>query len=145
MPAIVLVMGKKEAESSAPGKSMERLVDTREENIDKLMILYDESDHFLVDAAVQQNRPIEVLKDIRDYVPGHFKFIFAGLHNVIRFDRRQLGDNTVFAQLDHLVVKPFGYLEANELLLKPLSYLGFEIRNQDIISTILAQTNYFRD
>ena len=107
------------------------------------MILYDESDHFLVDAAAQQNRPIEVLKDIRDYVPGHFKFIFAGLHNVIRFDRRQLGDNTVFAQLDHLVVKPFGYLEANELLLKPLSYLGFEIRNQDIISTILAQTNYF--
>lgn len=125
------------------GRSLKDLWSQGKKNIDKLMILYDESDHFLVDAAAQQNRPIEVLKDIRDYVPGHFKFIFAGLHNVIRFDRRQLGDNTVFAQLDHLVVKPFGYLEANELLLKPLSYLGFEIRNQDIISTILAQTNYF--
>ena len=124
-------------------RSLKDLWSQGKKNIDKLMILYDESDHFLVDAAAQQNRPIEVLKDIRDYVPGHFKFIFAGLHNVIRFDRRQLGDNTVFAQLDHLVVKPFGYLEANELLLKPLSYLGFEIRNQDIISTILAQTNYF--
>lgn len=125
------------------GRSLKDLWSQGKKNIDKLVILYDESDHFLVDAAAQQNRPIEVLKDIRDYVPGHFKFIFAGLHNVIRFDRRQLGDNTVFAQLDHLVVKPFGYLEANELLLKPLSYLGFEIRNQDIISTILAQTNYF--
>lgn len=125
------------------GREMKDLLTQGKKKIDKLMILYDESDHFLVDAAKNQNRPIEVLKDLRDYVPGHFKFIFAGLHNVIRFDRKQLGDNTVFAQLDHLVVKPFGYLEANELLLKPLSYLGFEIRNQNIISTILAQTNYF--
>lgn len=125
------------------GREMKDLLTQGKKKIDKLMILYDESDHFLVDAAKNQNRPIEVLKDLRDYVPGHFKFIFAGLHNVIRFDRKQLGDNTVFAQLDHLVVKPFGYLEANELLLKPLSYLGFEVRNQDIISTILAQTNYF--
>lgn len=125
------------------GREMKDLLTQGKKKIDKLMILYDESDHFLVDAAKNQNRPIEVLKDLRDYVPGHFKFIFAGLHNVIRFDRKQLGDNTVFAQLDHLVVKPFGYLEANELLLKPLSYLGFEVCNQDIISTILAQTNYF--
>lgn len=122
---------------------MKNLLTDSKKKINKLMILYDEADSFLVAAAEEKNRPIEVLKDIRDYAEGRFKFVFAGLHNVIRFDRKQLGGNTVFAQLSHIVIRPFEYLEANELLLKPLSYLGFEIKNQDIISTILAQTNYF--
>lgn len=125
------------------GNEMKNLLTNGKKKINKLMILYDEADNFLVAAAEEKNRPIEVLKDIRDYAEGRFKFVFAGLHNVIRFDRKQLGGNTVFAQLGHIVIRPFEYLEANELLLKPLSYLGFEIKNQDIISTILAQTNYF--
>lgn len=121
--------------------AMKTLLATRP--IKKFMILLDETDDFLTSCQDIGNAPIEVLKNIRDYAEGRFKFILAGLHNVIRFDKRQLGGNTVFAQLGHIVIKPFNYLEAEELLLKPLGYLGFEVPQSDITSTILSKTNYF--
>lgn len=126
------------------GRALRHLFATNHSGkVEKLMLLLDEADAFLVSCKDVNNRPIEILKNIRDASDGRFKFVLAGLHNVIRFDREQLGGNSVFAQLGHIVIKPFDYLEASELLLKPLNYLGFEIQKPDIVSTILSKTNYF--
>lgn len=40
-------------------------------------------------------------------------------------------------------VKPFEMPEAHELLVQPLSYLGFSLEDRVLISQILATTNYF--
>lgn len=111
--------------------------------IQKVLLLLDEADAFIQSCNEMSNRPIEILKSIRDDADGRFKFVLAGLHNVVRFDHEQLGGNSVYAQLGHIVVRPFTFPEASELLLKPLRYLGFEIEKPTIINTIFSKANYF--
>lgn len=111
--------------------------------IKKLLLLIDEADTFLVSAAKEQNIPIEILKNIKDTSDGRFKFVLAGLHNVIRYDKQHLAGNSVYAHLGHVLVKPFEFTDASELLSKPLSYLGFQIKTPAMMSTIFSQANYF--
>lgn len=126
------------------GEQMKDLLTGRfQKKVSKLMLLIDEADQFLLSADREKNKPIEVLRDIRNYSENRFKFVLAGLHNVIRFDKNRLGSNTVYGQLEHINIKPFSFSDACELLLKPLSYMGFEIPSMEIISTILSKTNYF--
>ncbi len=104
----------------------------------QLMLLMDEADSFLDAAAAENNRPVEVLKDLMESHSGRFKFVLAGLHRVIYF-----GNNTVFGQLGHITIRPFNYTEAYELLLKPMSYMGFAIGSPAIAGSIFARANYF--
>lgn len=111
--------------------------------VGRCMLLLDESDAFLFEAANEGDKPIEILTEIRNSSDGKFKFVLAGLHDVIRFDKHYLGGNTVRAQLSSLIIRPFSYMEASELLMKPLSYMGFQLENPELLSTILSKTNYF--
>ena len=113
------------------------------EKANQLILLIDEADAFILASNKINDKPIEVLRMTQNNFQGHFKFVLAGLHNVIRYDKSSLSSNTVYGQLGHINIKPFEYTEACDLLLRPLSYMGFTIENPDIVSTILAKTNYF--
>ncbi|MDH6348958.1 MULTISPECIES: AAA family ATPase [Brevibacillus] len=117
----------------------------KERPIQKLMLLLDEADAFLASCESCQNRPLEILKELKDTFNGQFKFVLAGLRDVVRFNKRRLGGNSVLAHLGHITIRPLEYLDARDLLLRPLQYLGFRIEEngEDIISLILAKTNYY--
>lgn len=113
--------------------------------LSKLMLLLDEADAFLEDCERLGNRPLELLKELRDLVSGQFKFVLAGLRDVVRFNKRRLGGNSVLAHLGHITIRPLDYLDARDLLLRPLHYVGFRLNenSESLISLILAKTNYY--
>lgn len=76
-----------------------------------------------------------------------FKFVIAGLHNIVRFKRdaalsNNSGDYAFKLDYD---IRPFHTKDARQLLEEPLYCLGFRFpkERQALISLILASTNYF--
>ncbi len=112
------------------------------------LLLLDEADAFLNSCKYVQYKPFDALKDIQAVGEGRFKFVVAGLRDVLRFEHEAaLNDNSVLPQLSSMTVKPFKYAEAKELLEYPLSYLGFRFRDDvetdTLVSAILSHTNSF--
>ncbi|MDO4204212.1 MAG: hypothetical protein Q4D07_06950 [Selenomonadaceae bacterium] len=115
-----------------------------------LLLLLDEADVFIDSCKSKEvnYHPFDVLKDIQRSCEGKFKFVVAGLRDVIRFAQESaLSNNSVLTQLKSTVVKPFNSAEARELLLMPLSCLGFIFENDEktesMIASIFSHTNYF--
>lgn len=113
-----------------------------------LLLLMDEADVFIESCEDVGYQPFDALKDIQSIGSGRFKFVVAGLRNIVRFKREAaLGNNSVLTHLESLTVKPFKSMEARELLEVPLSYLGFRFPKDNetevLISTIFGTTNYF--
>ncbi|MCD8364010.1 MAG: hypothetical protein LUC98_13835, partial [Lachnospiraceae bacterium] len=113
-----------------------------------LLLLMDEADTFIESCESIGYQPFDALKDIQSVGSGRFKFVVAGLRNIVRFKREAaLGNNSVITHLDSLTVKPFKSMEARELLEVPLSYLGFRFPKDNetevLVSTIFGTTNYF--
>ena len=124
-----------------------RLKDT-DDSIPYSLLLLDEADTFIDSCESIKYWPFDMLKDIQSVGMGRFKFVVAGLRNIVRFKREAaLGNNSVLTHLESLTVKPFKAMEARELLEVPLSYLGFRFPEDNetevLISTILGTTNYF--
>ena len=124
-----------------------RLRDTKDP-IPYLLLLIDEADTFIESCGAVKYQPIDALKDIQGVGGGRFKFVVAGLHNVVRFKRDlAISDNIGLTHLGYLTVTPFKYREARELLEVPLSYLGFRFPDNEetarLVSTIFTTTNYF--
>ena len=124
-----------------------RLKDT-DDSIPYFLLLLDEADTFIDSCESIKYWPFDMLKDIQSVGMGRFKFVVAGLRNIVRFKREAaLGNNSVLTHLESLTVKPFKAMEARELLEVPLSYLGFRFPEDNetevLISTILGTTNYF--
>ena len=118
------------------------------EKIPYLLLLLDEADDFIESCEKVGYRPFDALKDIQNIGSGRFKFVVAGLRNIVRFDKNKaLSNNSVLTHLRHLTVRPFKSTEARELLEVPLSYLGFRFSDDSstemLISTIFGTTNYF--
>ena len=112
------------------------------------LLLLDEADAFLDSCKDVQYKPFDALQDIQAVGEGRFKFVVAGLRDVLRFEHEAaLNDNSVLPQLSSMTVKPFKYAEAKELLEYPLSYLGFRFRDDvetdTLVSAILSHTNSF--
>lgn len=112
------------------------------------LLLLDEADAFLDSCKEVRYKPFDALKNIQAVGEGRFKFVVAGLRDVVRFDHQiALNDNSVLPQLSSLTVKPFKFAEAKELLEYPLSYLGFRFRDDvetdTLVSAILSHTNSF--
>ncbi len=123
-----------------------RLMDPKKVKIPYLLLLLDEADAFIESCQRVNFHPFDALKDIQSVGTGRFKFVVAGLHNVVRFKRNlALSNNSVLTHLTSLTVKPFGKWEARQLLEEPLYYLGFRFpeEKQSLVSLILANTNYF--
>ena len=102
----------------------------------KLLLLMDESDTFL--SQKDSEKAINVLRELFITFNGRFKFVLAGLHKVIRFEQ-----NSSFGNLNHISVLPFKPSDAMELLVKPMSWLGFRISDESLISAIFSRTNYY--
>ncbi|MDY3971726.1 MAG: hypothetical protein SOZ28_03340, partial [Clostridia bacterium] len=123
----------------------ERLMDEKQK-IPYLLLLIDEADIFIESCEDVNFKPFDALKDIQSIGQGRFKFVIAGLRNIVRFNRNvALGNNSVLTHLSSITIKPFNAMEAKELLEIPLFYLGlrFPKENDALVSTILATTNYF--
>lgn len=113
-------------------------------SISYLLIMFDEADTFIDDCKNVNYRPLVFLKDIQQSLNGKFKFVLAGLHNVVKFNRNvALGKNSVITHFSSINVKPFDYEKGKELLTKPLGYLGFTFDDEILINHILSTTNYF--
>ena len=118
---------------------MHKLLDGQLHGIEKpkkLLLLMDESDSFLSEKSSEA--AINVLRELFVTFNGQFKFVLAGLHKVIRFEQ-----NSSFGNLNHISVLPFRPSDAMELLIKPMSYLGFRVSDDSLISAIFSRTNYY--
>lgn len=114
------------------------------DDIQYLLIMLDEADAFIQDCGNSNYKPLVSMKDVQQTLPGQFKFVLAGLHNIVRFNRDvALGRNAVITHLPSLKVTPFRTPEAQELLTEPLSYLGLALPSKVTVSQILATVNYF--
>lgn len=110
-----------------------------------LLLLLDEADAFIESCAAVNYKPFDALKEIQGIGSGRFKFVIAGLRNIVRFKREALANNSVLTHLEAMTVKPFKPTEARELMEVPLHYLGlrFPKEKEYLITLILASTNYF--
>ena len=113
--------------------------------IKKFLLLLDEADNFFVDCQNVDFQPVDCLKQMQVDTENKFKFVLAGLHNVMRFHENVSDSNSTLPQLSTITIKPLPFKEASELLEKPLSYLGFKMHSENIplISQILSSTNYY--
>ncbi len=102
----------------------------------KILLLLDESDTFL--SSKDSEVAIDILRELLVAFSGRFKFVLAGLHKVIRFEQ-----NSSFGNLNHISVLPFKPADAMELLVKPMSYLGFKVASDSLLSAIFSRTNYY--
>ncbi|MBD5144894.1 MAG: hypothetical protein HDT21_03110 [Ruminococcus sp.] len=119
-----------------------------EKNISRLLLLIDEGDTFIDDSKNNGYQAIDHLKNLSSDGNIRFKFVIAGLHNLVRFDREgAMGNNSGIPHLKSLTIKPFRFSEAKELLERPLSTVGIFFKDDEktngLVSTILATTNYF--
>ena len=125
-------------------RSIKRRLRREDDIIRYLLIMLDEADTFIANCADCSYKPLVALKDVQQSLPGRFKFVLAGLHNIVRFNRDvALGRNAVITHLPSLKITPFRTPEAQELLTSPLSYLGFSLPSKVTVSQILATVNYF--
>ena len=119
-----------------------------QEEIPYLLLLLDEAEDFIESSEPVEFAPLDELKDLQNNGEGHFKFVIAGLRNIIRFKKEDaLKNNKVLTKLTALTVMPFKTAEARQLLEVPLYYLGFRFPNDSktemLISNIFGTTNYF--
>ncbi|WP_288339272.1 hypothetical protein [uncultured Allobaculum sp.] len=117
-------------------------------DIQNFLLLIDEADKLLESSADNKYAPISALKELETSSMGRFKFVIAGLRNVVRFSRENsLSGNSPLPHLSSITITPFGYDDGKKLLTQPLSTLGFRFRDDEetemLIATILAETNYF--
>lgn len=124
----------------------QRLRSEEAQPIPYFLLMLDEADAFIKSCESVNYHPLDAMKEIQQIGMGRFKFVIAGLRNIIRFNRQKaLSNNSVLTHLHAMTVKPFSTLEARELLEKPLYYLGirFSESKDSLIPLILASTNYF--
>lgn len=115
----------------------------KNESITVLRLLLDETDMFLDSISGMDYSPLQPLINLQRNSDRRFKFVLAGLHNVCRAKNATRG-NGIFGQLGApLCVKPLTAAEAQNLLLRPLRYLGFNVLEDSHVAAILVNTNYY--
>ena len=127
-------------------RAIRRRLQSNNKKIPYLLLLLDEADAFIESSERVNYKPLDALKDVQSIGVNRFKFVVAGLRNIVRFKKEAaLGNNSVLTHLQAMTVKPFNTSEARELMEIPLHYLGLEFskEKESLISLILASTNYF--
>ena len=77
-----------------------RLLDDKDERIPYLLLLLDEADTFIESCTEVNFKPFDALKEIQNIGMDRFKFVIAGLHNIVRFKRdAALSNNSVLTHL----------------------------------------------
>lgn len=126
-------------------RAIKKRLNSKKNYIPYFLLLLDEADAFIASLAEVNYRPLDALKDVQSIGVGRFKFVVAGLRDIIRFNKEALGNNNILPHLSAMTVKPFKTAEARSLLEIPLWYLGlrFPKDKESLITLILANTNYF--
>lgn len=110
-----------------------------EKRINYFLLMLVEADTFIATSEDTDDQPITAFKNLPSV---RFKLVMAGLHDVIRYNRRSMHGNSSLIHLKPLTIRQFRREEATKLLTSILAYLGFKF-NQNIIDSILASTyNY---
>jgi hypothetical protein len=110
--------------------------------IKKLLLLIDEADEFLKEAGKDEYKILTYFTDLKRRC--NFKFVFAGLHDVIRSRVRLYRDNSLFGQMaPPLCITPLSPGDARNLLKRPLAFLGYNMEHLNQLELILANTNYY--
>lgn len=110
-------------------------------SVSRMLLLLDETDHFLSAISGNEYAQLEPLDELRMRRSGSFKFVLAGLHNVVRATRNT--KNVIFGRLGEPVcIKPLPPRDALRLLRRPLLYLGYQVDYPNV-ETILTNTNYY--
>ena len=114
----------------------------------RFLLLLDEADAFLeIDARprpeqVGEGRFVNVyrLKNLMDGSGRRFKPVFAGLHQVQRFN---IVSNGPMAHVGaEILIGPLPASEAYKLVVEPLAAIGYRFERTDIAWRLLAYTNY---
>jgi hypothetical protein len=105
----------------------------------RVLILLDEADKFLKADEDKNFAIVSKLKRVMDDTGRRFKVVFAGLHDVQRF---QNIPNQPLAHLDSLQVGPLEPQASQELIRQPMEALGFCFADERAVLRILAYTNY---
>ncbi len=108
----------------------------------QLTVLIDEVDVYFEEIAHNNYNDIHPVVLLQDELKGKVKFVFAGTHNVAA-TAKAIEDNADIIKLRQpLCIRPLSSADAIQLIRWPLSYLGFEIGEQQI-AMILANTNSY--
>lgn len=106
----------------------------------RLLILLDEADSFLEQDAEQNFRHVSELKKLMEGTDRRVKVVFAGLHNVQRF---QSIPNQPFAHLGSpLEVGPLEPAAAKDLVQAPIETVGYRFEDESLVLKILSYTNF---
>lgn len=114
----------------------------------RFLLLLDEADAFLeIDARPRrgqagESRFVNVyrLKNLMDQSSRRFKPVFAGLHQVQRFN---IVSNGPMAHVGaEILIGPLPSSEAYKLVVEPLAAIGYRFERPDIAWRLLAYTNY---
>lgn len=126
-------------------RAVRRRLQNNDDRIPYLLLLLDEADAFIESCSEINYSPFDSLKEIQSVGVGRFKFVVAGLRDIVRFKRDALANNSVLTHLEPMTVTPFKFTEARELMEIPLYYLGlrFPKEKESLITLIMATTNYF--
>lgn len=120
--------------------SIERKL-TEGRSVKKLLLLIDEADAYLEDDRQSDYSSTKKLWDLhRDY-PQDFKFVFAGLHNVARTAYGS-ENNSLIGQFKMVPIGQLSKKDAQQLIQKPMGYLGFRLKDEQIAS-IIENANYY--
>jgi hypothetical protein len=111
----------------------------------QILILFDEADRFLESDGKEHFSRTAALKGLMDKTNRRFKVVFAGLHNVQRSTRVE--NNPLAHYGDPICIGPLlenkEWTEAQNLIEKPISAVGFRFSSPNLITRILSQTNYY--
>ncbi|MBI4537593.1 MAG: hypothetical protein HY712_06520 [candidate division NC10 bacterium] len=106
----------------------------------RMLVLFDEADNFLDADAKQNFKVVTGLRNLMSWSGRRFKVVFAGLHNVQRF---QGIPNQPLAHFGRpLLVGPLEADAAYRLVREPLQDLGYRFDDTGTVLRILSYTNY---
>jgi hypothetical protein len=105
----------------------------------RFIMMFDEADNFLDDDSTGDFSEVNALKSLMQQTERRFKMVFAGLHQVQRF---QGIPNQPLAHLGKpILVGPLDPISARKLIRSPLEVLGYRLDDASVLR-ILSYTNY---
>lgn len=111
----------------------------------RIVLLLDEADRFLEWDSKDEFRQTALLKKLMDQTGRAFKVVFAGLHNVYRTfndPNHPIGHFGNPIQIGPLIDNGEAR-SARALIADPFRLVGYRFESLDLISRILAETNYY--
>ena len=117
----------------------------------RILLLLDEADVFLESDGKDTSKGREpfsrcaLIRGVMEKTNRRFKVVFSGLHNVQR--STEVANNPLAQFGETICIGPMltngESLEAERLITKPLSSLGYFFESSDLVARILAHTNYY--